>query len=191
MSNNNVYQSDNKVDGDQAGRDVNKNTNYSFDRSKETITYMTTLLSKFKEECSSNVQLSTFIEDFDYYQRPYNDDVIGLEQKLIDGGREDFIGYALKTKERFHKKLIKYQFFESAQKINVHLLALVESYFENEIRPKINKGQSSDEIKTLIQELIVNPLLNELEENLLGFSAADINGMLYFLTGNCHIKWTK
>lgn len=190
MSENDVYQLDNKIDGDQAGRDIHKNS-YSFARSKETINYMTTLLKKFKEESDGNVQLSTFIEDFDYYQSPYKGDVAGLEQKLRDGGREDFISYALKTKERFHKKLIKYQFFESAQKINVHLLALVESYFENEICPKIHNGQSSEEIKTLIQELIVNPLLNELEENLLGFNAADINGMLYFLTGNCHIKWTK
>jgi hypothetical protein len=73
----------------------------------------------------------------------------------------------------------------------VHLLALVESYFENEIRPQISLGKTSEEIKTLIQQLIVIPLLLELEENLLGFNASDINGMLYFLTGNCHIKWTK
>ena len=192
MSDNDVSQSNNKVDGDQAGRDVNKNVSaYNFVRSKETITYMTTLLNKFKEERDGNVLLSVLIEDFDYYKRPYKGDVVGLEQKLKDGGRDDFISYALKSKERFHKKLIRYQFFESAQKINVYLLALVESYFENHICPKIYKGQSSEEIKGLIQELLINPLLNELEENLLGFTAADINGMLYFLTGNCHIKWTK
>jgi hypothetical protein len=192
MSDNEVRQSNNSVAGDQAGRDINKPTsNLTFTQSKINISYMSSLLNKFQAELDGNVQLNAIIEDLNYYRCPYKDDVVGLEKKLRDGNREDFIDFALRTKERFHKKLVKYQLYESAQRINVHLLSMVVSYFENHIKPRILNGHSSLEVGSLIQEFIVNPLLNELEENHLGFTAEDINGMLYFLTGNCHIKWAK
>lgn len=189
MDDNEIRQSGNIVVGDQAGRDVHK-PNYVFQRSDIAISYMSELLRRFAEEQQNNLKLNGLIDDLDYYNSPLTGDVLGLEQKLTHGNRESFIDYALRAKERFHKKLVKYQFFESAQKINVHLLALVQSYFEYHIAPKIHSAASAEEISTLVQELVINPLLGQLEENTLGFTALDINGMLYFLTGNCHIKWT-
>jgi len=192
MTENEVTQKGSEVGGDQVGRDKYTNApQYNFASSKKGTSPMSHLLKKFEEERKNDSKLDSFIEELDYFNRPIKGDVIGLEQKLIDGKREAFIDFALRAKESFHKKLFKFQFSESAQKINIHLLALVESYFMHHICPKIHNGHSSEEISSLIQELLVNPLLNELEENTLGFTATDINGMLYFLTGNCHIKWIK
>lgn len=190
MNENNVTQSGNVVGGDVAARDIHK-PSYVFPRSQDAILYMSDLLRRFREEQDGNTRLNQLIDDLDYYNCPLAGDVLGLEQKLKDGNRESFIDFALRAKERFHKKLVKYQFSESAQKINVYLLALVQSYFENHISPKIHSGCSAEELSSLIQELLINPLLGQLQENTLGFTAFDINGMLYFLTGNCHIKWTK
>jgi hypothetical protein len=58
------------------------------------------------------------------------------KQKLKDG-IEGFIDYALSTKERFFKKLLQYQFSESAQPIYIYLLASLESKFQNKIAQKL------------------------------------------------------
>ena len=82
------------------------------------------------------------------------------------------------------------QFSEVAQKINVYLLAAVRSYYMLEIYPRICNNEDQMTINSLISEKIINPLIVELGDNLFDFTHEDILGMLYFLTGNCHIKWT-
>lgn len=180
----------NKVAGDIAGRDVNKPSHLHLGEQK--FSQMKILLEKFKKEQAESQQLTTFIEDLDYFNTPkQNETVVGLDNKLKAGNRQNFLEYATDVKDRYHRKLYKFQFSEAAQKINVHLLALVQSYYMNEVYPLVCENKDALVINSLISERIVQPLLSELDENTLGFSAQDINGMLYFLTGNCHIKWTK
>lgn len=177
------------VGGDVAGGNIDKSKKtYAFSGSKSS--YMKVLLEKFKQEQESNAQLTEFIEDLDYYFNKKKDDVIGLEEKLKAANRKKgFIDFAIEAKERYHRKLYRYQFSEAAQKINLHLLGLVISYFENEIHPLLENGEDEQLINSMITERLVTPLINELDENYLGFTAHDINGMLHFLTGNCHINW--
>lgn len=182
--------SENEVVGDVAGRDIDKSSHLHLGGQK--LSQMKMLLKKFNQEQSSNQQLSSFIDDLDYYNTPkQNETVVGLENKLIAGNRKNLYDYANDMKDRFHRKLYKYQFSEAAQKMNVHLLALVQSYYMNEVYPLICENRDSAVINTLISERIIQPLLAELDDNTLGYGAQDINGMLYFLTGNCHIKWTE
>ena len=191
-SENQVQQTDNWVGGDQVGRDKKVTHNYNFGASQKNINALTILLDKFKEERNQNPALGVFIEELDYYNKKLEGDVVGLEQKLADGKRESFVNYALRTKEIFHKRLYKYQYSEAAQKINYHLLALVESYFMNQVYPLICDETDPTVVNKVLTEAIVEKILTEqLAEEPLNYSAQDINGMLYFLTGNCHIKWTK
>lgn len=192
MSENEVTQTNNVAGSDIAGRDVNKtySSAYSFGESQARVKYMAELLKKFKEDCDHNSQLKEFIDEFDYFNNQLEGDIVGLEQKLKDGNRDGFIEFALRTKERFFKKLLKYQFSESAQRIHIYLLASLESRFQNHVAPKIRDDHPAEEINILIEEALIKPLLLELDENLLHITETDINGMLYFLTGNCHIKWT-
>jgi hypothetical protein len=178
-----------EIGGDVAAGNIDKSRSYEFSGSKSS--YMGILLNKFKLEQENDQQLTAFIEDLDYYFNKKKDDVIGLEEKLTAANRrKGFIEFAIEAKERYHRKLYKFQFSEAAQQINLHLLGLVISYFENEIHPLLEKGEDEQLINSMITERLVNPLLNELDQNYLGFTAHDINGMLHFLTGNCHIKWT-
>ena len=188
---NEVVQTDNTVGQDQVGRDK-VTTNFNFGNSQKNISALPILLQKFKEEREKNPALDKFIEELDYYNKPIEADVIGLEQKLINGKRESFIHYATRVKESFHKKLYRYQFSEAAQRINYHLLALVESYFMNQVYPRICNEEDPNVINQLVTDSIVTPILSEqLAEEPLNYSAQEINGMIYFLTGNCHIKWNK
>src|SRR5690606_11451351 len=158
---------DNEITGDLAGRDIDKSSHIHI--GQRSYSQMRILLQKFKEEEQNSSQLSAFIEDLDYFNtQKENETVVGLESKLNAGNRSSFFEFAKDVKDRYHRKLYKYQFSEAAQKINVHLLALVQSYYMNEIYPLICEGVSSSQINTLISERIVAPLLNELDENTLG-----------------------
>jgi hypothetical protein len=188
-NNNKVKQENNTVGGDQAGRDIN---NYNFGNNSSRLSQMTRLIEKFKTEKANNPQLSVFINELEHFtNRIGNENVIGLEEKLKAGNRENIIEFALRNKELYSRKLLKFQFSEAAQQINVYLLGLAEVYFTNYVYPKICNDESESAVNTVLIEQVINPLINELDENVLDFSPTEINGMIYFLTGNCHIKWSK
>lgn len=101
------------------------------------------------------------------------------------------IQYATEVKERFHKKLIKTsQYSLVAQDINVYLLTKVRRGFMMEIYTLICANESEEKINTLITERIIRPVQSDLGINLFHYNEDDIMGMIFFLTGNCHLKWT-
>ena len=177
-----------------AGNDIvlgNKETieNHYHQKNK---TRLGILFEKLNSEFENQEEISGIIDDLNRYtiQR----DVIGLEQKLTESNRTDLINDALWLKEEYYKKLTKYQLYQSAQKIQAHLLASVLERFRNKIKPLINSDSSDAVIRKAISEEIINPLINlveieGLDDNILGFSATDIEGMIYYLTGRCHLKW--
>jgi hypothetical protein len=102
------------------------------------------------------------------------------------------VRYAKEVKEQFHKKLMKVsQYSLVAQDINVHILAKVRSAFVMEVYSLILEGKPQDTINLLIRERIINPVMSELGINIFKYTEDDIMGMIFFLTGNCHIKWSE
>lgn len=191
MEANQVTQENNTIGQDLAGRDIDKSNHIHFNSSENRSSKIKELFKKFKYEKENNIQFSEIIEELDRFSKPKSGPVIGLEAKLIAANRESFLEYAIEVKEFYTKKLYKYQFYESAQNINIYLLALVRTYFMNYVYPLIYNGESSETVNIMVGEKIINPLLEELDGDTLGFSSEDIEGMIYFLTGNCYIKWTK
>ena len=117
--------------------------------------------------------------------------MIGLENKLIAGNRQKIIGYAKIVKEKFHKKLMKTsQYSNVAQDINVYILTKVRRGFMMEVYTLICNNEPEEKINMLITERIINPVKAELGLNLFKYDEDDIMGMIFFLTGNCHLKWT-
>lgn len=119
---------------------------------------------------------------------------VGLKQKLTDGGfGATFYHDASRQKQQFCKKSIRYQYYESAQRIDSYLLAKVKSNFDNYVMPIIG-SVSKSEVKQTIYEKVVKPIMDEInrygvDDDYLCYTDADIYGMLYMLTGNCHINW--
>jgi hypothetical protein len=148
------------------------------------------LYEKFQKEKNENQELRESFEDFDYINS--DKDVIGLEEKLKNGNRENIIDYAKEVKERFHKKLLKTsQYSLAAQEINAYILFKIRRCFMEEIYTLICNNTSKEQISSFITERIINPVKAELGINLFQYNEEDIQGMIYFLTGNCHIKWSK
>jgi hypothetical protein len=180
-----------KFDNVNAGNDVvgrDKITNYVSYASKKRS--LSKLFKKLEIAKKQNIRVKEIIDGLKHYTTSVSDEpVIGLEEKLKLGERINFIDYAIQAKEFYSKKLYRNEFYESEQEINVYLLALVESYFQDLIHPLIKEGINDIELGKAINEKIIEPLLHELEDDTLGFTAKDIQGMLYFLTGKCHIRW--
>lgn len=181
-------QNNNIVAGDQAARDINK-TFHVYDSSKPT--YMRRLIERFKADCESNQTFRDVIPKLQHYKTPVSDEPIaGLEPKLDAGQRRDLLPHALATKEMYAKKIIDYQFSEAAQEIHACLLAEVYTRFTNLVYPAIRDNRPAADINRLIQTEIIDYVERLLDENVLGLQADEIAGILYFLTGNCHTKWT-
>lgn len=175
------------IGGNCIGRDDKSiNINNTYNRS----TYLQDLYDQFQREKGNNPELREFCEELDYFNSIIDEDIIGLEAKLENGGRERLINYAKIVKEKFHKKLLKTsQYSLVAQDINVYLLAKVRRGFMMEIYNLICNNESEEKINMLITERIINPVKADLGINLFKYDEDDIMGMIFFLTGNCHIKW--
>lgn len=176
-------------DGDVVGRD--KITNIH--------SYKGTRLSRLFEALNNEVQndekLLSVCEELNRYLT--DKDTIGLEQKLVDGGFDkDYIIEAIEQKEYFSKKLYKYQEYESAQFIYVDLLALIKTNFTDYIYPLLKQKPDLLRLNLELRERIVNPILTTLntegaDDSILNLNAEEVKGMIYYLTGRCHIKWNK
>lgn len=122
-------------------------------------------------------------------------DTIGLERKLQDGRfSASDIEKAKRSKQYYAKKATKFQYYESAQHIDDYLFAKVASKFDTYIMPLIRNTRPLDDIKTAVYEQVVSPIMHEIEANgandtCLCYTEDNIFGMLYYLTGNCHINW--
>jgi len=188
---NEVNQSDNTVEnGDMAGRDVNKQTINIGRMSFGGKSQLQILYEKLEEEKKNTTGITEMIEELQHFKSYAKDEeVIGLEKKLENGNRLKYLNFAVRSKEKFSKKLLKNEHSETAQEIYAFLLAKVYRRFEDHIYPRLSEGHSEGFINQLVDEFIINPMEDLLGENLLRLYEDEISGMIYFLMGNCHIKW--
>ena len=188
---NEVTQSGNTVDnGDIAGRDIHKPTINIGRVSLGGKSQLESLYEKLEKEKESSTIFCDIVDELLHFKTyAKNTKVIGLEKKLENGLRLQYLNFAERSKEKFTKKLLKNEYSETAQYIYAFLLAKVYSRFEISIYPYIIKGTSETIVNQLIDEFIIKPIEDLLGDNLLHIYEDEINGMIYFLTGNCHIKW--
>ncbi len=148
---------------------------------------------KLNEEVVDDNRYDGIIEDLKYYNTIL--DGVDMPTKLADGGFGSHeIRSATRKKEKYAKKSEKFKFFESAQWIDCQLFAKIIMEFETYIDPLIENGATKKEILSTVSEKIVNPILTLINEEgkddeMLNYDAGDIYGMIYYLTGKCHINW--
>lgn len=190
MSKKKVNQSNNEVKGDIAGNDINKAT-YNIGRTSiGGKSQLEKLYDRLEKEKKKSTVFSEIVDELLHFKSNADEaEFIGLEKKLENGNRENYLNFAEKSKEKFTKKLLRNEHSETAQCIYAFLLAKVYASFEQNISPKIKENHPEIFINELVKQFIIIPLEEILGENLLRIYDDEINGMIYFLTGNCHIKW--
>lgn len=125
-----------------------------------------------------------------YLAVPTDGDVRGLEAKLRDSGRLDMLHFAMREKEAAVKMLMRYQSSRSAQRVFTILLDELHTIYILTVTPIIENGGD----RAAVDEKISNALQvikSMLGENFLEFTVKDLLGLLFFLAGNCHIRWDK
>ena len=149
---------------------------------------------KLLDEVNRDIRIQDTIEDIKYYKTVL-DGSKGLEEKLQDGGfSQRDIDIALRKKQKYAKKAEKNQFYESAQKIDSLIFGKIKTDFESEIYPLIKNDESLDVVIKKVNEFVIKPMVDKIEQDgaddtILCYSSEDIMGMLYYLTGCCHINW--
>ncbi|MBZ9629801.1 hypothetical protein LB465_03335 [Salegentibacter sp. LM13S] len=148
---------------------------------------------KLNQEVKNDERYEGTMESLKYYLTKL--DGIDAETKLSDGGfNENEIISAMKRKEKYAKRLQLNRFFESAQWIDSQLFAKIKMDFEAFVLPLIDNGSSKIEILQHVVIKVVQPVLDLIniegeDDEVLNYNADDIFGMIYYLTGQCHINW--
>lgn len=155
---------------------------------------MASWFRKLKEEIDHDVKLQKKMDDIMRY-RTKLPHTLGLKRKLQDGGyTKTAIDKACRLKQGYAKKATKYQYYEMANRIDDYLFAIVSNRFDDYVYPLIENQRPLADIKQAVSEQVILPVMKELNENgaddiYLCYTADDLFGMLYYLTGNCHINW--
>lgn len=119
----------------------------------------------------------------------------GMEEKLKDGGfSESFIQVALRKKEQYAKKAMQFDCYPSAQEINLLIFIDIMDLFTIYVEPLIKRCEPVETVMQCIHEKVVNPIMDKInvngaEDQDLRYTPNHIYGMIYYLTGMCHINW--
>lgn len=142
---------------------------------------------------SDRESVETYFKELEVYIRGKNGGkTIGLEQKLSDGGFDDIYERAQETKEKFWKQLRQNQFSLSYQKIIYAAIDESLSRFTYKIRPMILEEKPKSEILSSIADEIFESLYKDVADIVeIDIDKSCFEGLIYFLTGNCYLKWAK
>lgn len=180
-------QEDINAGGDVAGHDI---IHYHSPRA----TWYQRRFRKLAMEIEQDQRYEKTIEDLEYFNTIL-DGSLGLEQKLLDGRcSKSEIDRALRQKLKFAKKQEKYKYYESAQHINSHLFAEILLKFNDYVKPLICSQANKVEVFKAVSNNVISPILDKLniegaDDDYLCYDAEDVYGMVYYLTGICHINW--
>lgn len=196
QSNNDLI-SGNLVNGDlnNSGQINNIGTQNNYTNASRNITNIEKCYNDLKSKIENSQDISEYLDQINHYLYRYTNitkgDLRTLEQKLIDSDREEYIDEALFYKESASKFIIKYQQNTSIQYIISSILALIKKDFMHLITPLINSNADIYEVNNAIDTHIIKPIEEILSNTDLSLHFNQVNNLLYFLAGNCHICWDK
>lgn len=181
-------QSGNQAHGDIVAGDQSK-TIYNIVNPKSPLA---SLYEKFRQASEGQPIAASISEQLQHYcSRDTDGDVRGLEQKLTDAHRTDLLRAASLMKEAATKLIMKWQTSGIAQDILTVVLGELYASFILEVTPAIEAGKSREDVDALINEKVIKPTALLLGDNDLMLTARDLLGLLFFLGGNCHVRWDK
>lgn len=148
------------------------------------------LYERLRAERDDMPRMAQISEQLQHYCTAKTDgDVRGLKEKLEASGRQDLLLLATELKQSATKNLMKYQTSGVAQDILTHVLAKLYLEFVLQVTPAVQVGAGRREVDSLVSEKVVNATFAMLGDNDLNLTPADLLGLLFYLGGNCHIRW--
>lgn len=176
------------------GRDDNsQNVHLHFEEKKhEGTTAIAQMYRKIVENSHNFMDDDTYYEVTESllrYKSPKGP-IKELEVKLTEANRADLIEDALELKEFTTKFMTRYEASCSGQFILVNILATIARNHRAYVVPAIVDQQPRVVIDSLIDKKVIQEALNVLNGTDKVVTSDRIYGLMYYLAGNCHIKWT-
>lgn len=173
-----------------SGVQYQDNANHTGDNYFAPLTSLETAIEQIKKACRDNNGLVDILGDLaEFIHRDASHTVIGLEKKLDRGSRQDLFQRATELKNRFAMRVAKNQMMLIEQHVYIQILSAIKTTWHQKIHPRIVAGASNTEIDQLIQDELVNPIHQAIVRYDFSITSENVCGMLYFLTGLCHIYW--
>ena len=175
------------------GTQANVKENYGYISIGNSRSRLSATFERLEQEILNNTTQEVIDELLMYTTKL--DGTKGLEEKLQDGGfQKMFLQKAFIQTEMYAKRATKYECYPAAQKIILSLFARIKNEFDIKIYPMISKGADVSSIMQEVHKQIVSPILQMIETNgandqSLYFNMDHIYGMIYYLTGMCHLNW--
>lgn len=150
------------------------------------------LYEKLRAASEGQPQVAQISEQLQHYCSVDTDgDVRGLADKLNASERADLMRTASNLKEAATKIIMKWQTSGVAQDILTFILGHLYSQFTLHATPAIQEGRPRADIDEIISEKVIKPTAEMLGDNDLMLTTADLLGLLFYLGGNCHVRWDK
>jgi hypothetical protein len=176
----------------QAGRDVKlTENNYHYGEYRRGLNNLKSLIAKLDLKAEAQHGVVEFIEQLrDYVEPPESLSGKDLETKLKEAGRNiDDITKATLHKERFRQLLTELQFYPKAQHILAEMLGLIEQSWRYKVMPLFESNADRVEIDRAIYDEVLVQFQDVIGVEPLSLTTQQVEGMMFFLTGNCWINW--
>ena len=183
-----MLQRDISAQGDVAGRDIRKSKTYNYNRPKSRLEG---LIEQLRDQIGNDPEAAEFIESLIRWVTPKQTELKrDLAVKLNACGKNYLLADAIEAKEVFAKQLRRTAFNPALQEIYAYMLGQIHTTFNLQIKPFVATANGPGEIESAIKNL-VNDITTQIADAPpeLGVGHQEIVGMLYYLTGNCHIEW--
>lgn len=181
---------DNKITDNKIGRDLVLDNSFKLIVPKVDPRGLLNLINRSKSLSEVDEEYRDFIDELNSLLNPRpGRAIIGLEEKLKNGGREDLIDDAIYLENKFAKRVAREQLSRVAQAVYLHCLSKINSAFSSHIQPLIRSGAKQVDIDSAIYKCIIEPIYEEVSVADTSVNMEMIRGMLFFLTGKCHAKW--
>lgn len=172
------------------GPNYNDNAQHVGDNNFTTLSHLETAIEQIKKTWKSDETLIDILEDLaDYLNKNPLRDSIGLEKKLENGRRQDLIRRGIHLKGKFARRVAKNQMAQTEQHVYIQTLAAIDTTWHQSVYPRILAGASNLEIDLAINEEIIKPIHQAIVRFDPTVTTETVSGMVYFLTGMCHLIW--
>jgi ribosomal protein S8 len=137
-------------------------------------------------------QISGYLSSLEVYTKQKTEhETVGLSAKFESAGFSSQIEYALEQKEKFVKHLVANMYAVSYQKILNLLIEEAISTFQLEIYPIIDQGADHATILREINNRVFSTIHNDTPDMDCEFNRSHIEGLIFYITGNCFLRWRK
>jgi hypothetical protein len=187
-----IDQSGSEVHGDQVAGSKTENTNIAINLSPELeyVSPISSFVELFREQVAADPELGEIIDVLQHFlDIPKTEAQLDIAEKLRRAGREDEVLEAMRLKELFHRKLLARQFSPTAQQVSAYLLGEIMQRFRYTVWPLIRQQRPVDEIDAAVFREILQPIREAISREGIPVYPQEVQGMFFFLTGNCHIRW--